>query len=35
MSRTDRLQDWIKRRSVALRCWAGEEELADRAFLAQ
>ena len=35
MGRTDRLQDWIERRSVALRCRAEAEKLADRAFLSR
>lgn len=35
MGRTDRLQDWIERRRVALRCRAEAEKLADSAFLAR
>jgi len=35
MGRTDRLQDWIERRSVALRCRAEAEEWADWALLAR
>jgi hypothetical protein len=34
MGRTDRLQEWIERRSVALRWRAEAENLADWAFVA-
>ena len=35
MGRTDRLQEWIERRSVALRWQAEAEKLSDWAFVAR